>query len=309
MTRRATHPGRAVAEVVAAATLFGTTGTAAHFAPASASPGSIGAARVVIGGAGLLAVLPWLDGNRRRAIGLWRSPWGLTAGVMTAVYQLAFFAGVARAGVALGALVAIGSGPVLVGILSWIVLRERPRRAWWISTALCVVGLVLLTLDGASQPTVELLGVALAFLASCGYAVYTVAAKHMMNSGTPAVEAMASAFSLGAVLLLPVLLFTRPTWLAEPSGLAVALWLGLATTTLAYVLFGRGLRVLDAGPAATLVLAEPVVATLLGVLLLGETIGVMGWVGAGLVVIGLGLLGTTAVRHGPDAAIIEEMLP
>ena len=41
-------------------------------------------------------------------------------------------------------------------------------------------------------------------------------------------------------------------WLATPSGLAMALWLGLATTTLAYVLFGRGLRHLPAGPIRTM---------------------------------------------------------
>jgi DME family drug/metabolite transporter len=228
---------------------------------------------------------------------------------MTAVYQVAFFAAVARAGVALGALVAIGSGPILVGVLSWAWLRERPRKAWWLSTILCLCGLVLLTVSGAQQPAVDLVGVLLAFVAACGYAVYTVTAKRLMNSGTPAVEAMASAFSLGGLLLLPVLMFTQPSWLREPSGLAVALWLGLATTTLAYVLFGRGLQVLEAGPAATLVLAEPVVATLLGVLVLGEVLGVVGWIGAALVVVGLALQGLVSIRHGPSAAIIEDVLP
>ena len=73
-----------MAEVLGAATLFGTTGTAASFAPTAASSVSIGAARIVVGGAGLLACLPILGGSRRGALRLWRSPWGLTGGVMTA---------------------------------------------------------------------------------------------------------------------------------------------------------------------------------------------------------------------------------
>jgi hypothetical protein len=90
----------AVLEILGAAVLFGTTVTTASFAPPGATSISIGSARLVIGGAGLVVALPRLGGSRRRAIGRWRNPWGFTAGVMTALYQLASFAGVSWAGVA-----------------------------------------------------------------------------------------------------------------------------------------------------------------------------------------------------------------
>jgi len=136
--------------------------------------------------------------------------------------------------------------------------------------------------------------------AAVGYASYTVAAKQLMHKGAASSEAMAAAFGLGAVVLLPVLLVAGVGWLTTPAGLGVALWLGLATTTLAYVLFGRGLRLLPAGPVATLVLAEPLVATMLGVGLLGERLGPGGWIGALLVALGLGLQGLASVRSGSD---------
>ena len=302
---------RGIGEVLGAAVLFGTTGTAASFAPASATSVSIGSARLVIGGAGLMAALPGLGGSRGAAARLWRTPWGLLAGVMTAAYQLCFFAGVARAGVALATLVTIGSGPILVGALSWMVLRERPTPVWWLSTLICVVGLALLTWDGQERPGVDGTGLLLALGAGFGYAVYTVAAKRLMNGGTQPVEVMAAAFGLGALVLLPVLLTSGVGWMASISGAAVAVWLGLATTTVAYVLFGRGLRVLPAGPAATLVLAEPVVATLLGVLVLGERLGVGGWVGAAFVAAGLALLGLTSMRQGAARGpnVVEGALP
>lgn len=287
---------RGVGAVLTAAVLFGTTGTTASFAPAAASAVSIGAARLVVGGITLLVALPWLGGSRRRALGLWRTPWGALAGLMTAVYQLAFFAAVASAGVALGTLVTIGSGPVLVGLLSWLVLRERPVASWWACTAIAVAGLALLTIDGTERPGVEPTGLLLALASALGYATYTVAAKRLMNAGVGSEDVMASAFGLGAIVLLPVLAVSGMAWLASASGIAVAGWLGIATIAIAYVLFGRGLRVLPAGPAATLVLAEPLVATLLGVGLLGEQLGAVGWLGAALVAVGLAFQGLMAAR-------------
>ena len=107
---------------------------------------------------------------------------------------------------------------------------------------------------------------------------------------------------LGGLVRLPLLLTQRLAWLATPSGLVMALWLGLATTTLAYVLFGRGLRHLPAGPVTTLVLAEPVVATLLGVVVLGDSLAPLGWVGASLVLAGLALQGVVSARRGGRVA-------
>ena len=292
--------GRAVLAVLAAATLFGTTGTAQALGPPGTTPLGVGAARIAVGGAGLIAVLPALGGHRRDALALWSSRWGLLAGVMTALYQVCFFGGVSRAGVALGTLVTIGSGPVFTGFLSWLLLRERPRGSWVVATSVCVVGLALLIGSGATRPDVDPVGLLLAIASGFGYAVYTVAAKRLMNEGHRSDEVMAGAFSLGGLLLLPVLVTQPLAWLTTPRGLAMALWLGLATTTLAYVMFGRGLRHLPAGPVTTLVLAEPVVATVLGVVVLGEQLAPLGWVGAALVLAGLALQGVTSARDRAD---------
>lgn len=284
-------------QVLAAAVLFGTTGTAQALGPAGTTPLGVGAVRLVIGGAGLVAVLPRVGGDRRKSLRLLRTGWGLLAGVMTACYQVFFFAGVARAGVAVGTLVTIGSGPVFSGLLSWLLLRERPGRAFVLATALAVLGLGLLTLDGADGSAVDTAGVALALSSGVAYALYTVAAKRLLTDGHHSADVMTAAFGLGAVVLLPVLLTQPLAWLGTPDGVAMALWLGLATTTLAYVLFGRGLVHLTVGPVTTLVLAEPVVATLLGVVVLGEQLGPGGWVGCALVVLGLLVQGTDSGRR------------
>jgi len=130
-------------------------------------------------------------------------------------------------------------------------------------------------------------GAGLALLAGLSYAAYTVLAKQQLDAGHGPSTVMAAAFGLGGLLLVPVLLTQPLGWVAGLSGLALALYLGLVTTTLAYLLFVRGLAVLPAGPVTTLVLAEPVVATALGVAVLGERLAVVGGLGAGLILVWL----------------------
>ena len=78
--------------------------------------------------------------------------------------------------------------------------------------------------------------------------------------------------------------------MASRSGAAVALHLGLVTTTLAYILFGYGLSRTPVSAAATLTLAEPATAALLGVLVLGERPGPAALAGLALVLAGLVVL-------------------
>ncbi len=305
VAQRSGRGNRAVLEIVCAAALFGTTGTAAALGPDSASAVSVGAVRLIVGGLGLVAILSILGVSRAATFALLRRPIVLLAGLATAVYQVAFFAGVARAGVGLGAVVAIGSGPVLVGLLSWIALRERPTRLWVIATSVCLVGLGCIVLGAGSNTAGTggevLIGLGLVLIASFGYAAYTVIARGLIVSGADSTSVMAAAFGLGAVVLVPVAAATSLAWIGSWSGIAMALWLGLVATTLAYVLFGRALRVLPAPTVATLVLAEPVVATLLGVVVLGERPTGLQWLGMGLVAVSLVVVGARTGSGGRTA--------
>ncbi|MCY7364686.1 MAG: EamA family transporter [Frankiaceae bacterium] len=295
--------GIPVGAVLLAAALFGTTGTAQALGPSATTPLGVGAVRLLVGGLALLALLPLVGGRWSEVLALWRTPTGLLAGVCTGLYQVCFFAGVERAGVAVGTLVAIGSGPVLTGLLAVWLLRERPGRTWLAATGLCVAGLALLVLGGGASGGADLLGVLLALGAGLAYAAYTVLAKRQLDDGHGPAVVMAAAFGLGGLLSVPVLLAQPLGWLATGEGLALAAYLGLVTTTLAYLLFVRGLAVLPAGPVTTLVLAEPVVATALGVVVLDERLAAVGGLGAGLVLVGLLVQGRGASRAAREDAV------
>ncbi len=272
--------------VVLAAMLWGTTGTAQALAPAGASPASIGAVRLVIGGLGLLAVA-WSRGVLP-ARTTWHRKDTLLAALSVAAYQPLFFSGVSRTGVALGTIVGIGSAPVLAGAAAFVVRGERPGSRWGMATVLAVTGCSLLLASG-SAIAIDPLGVMLALGAGGAYALYTTFSKNLLESHPPD-AVMAMIFSLGALGLTPLLFSNGLGWLGSVRGMAVALHLGLLATTLSYLFFARGLRRVPVASAVTLSLAEPLTAGFLGLVLLGERLTLPAWLGVGLLLAGLVLL-------------------
>jgi DME family drug/metabolite transporter len=292
-----------VLAVLAAAALFGTAGTAQALGPDDTSPLGVGTVRLLIGGAALFAALPWFGHGRREVLGLLRRPEVLVAAGGTAAYQFCFFAGVDRAGVALGTLVTVGSAPVAAGLLG-VLAGHRLTVAWGAATAICLTGLVLLSAEGLDGG--DPWGVVLALAAGAAISAYTVAVKRILDRGASAAPVMAASFLLAGALLLPVLPTQPIAWLVSPGGVALAVYLGLATMTLANTLYGMGLRGLAPGPATTLVLAEPVVATVLGVVVLDEVLRGPAVAGVLLVLAGLVLQGLSLARGRdprPDRAL------
>jgi DME family drug/metabolite transporter len=111
-----------------------------------------------------------------------------------------------------------------------------------------------------------------------------------MDQGATPEALMASVFSIGAAVLMPLLAAVPTAELFTTGGLALALYLGALPTAVAYTLFARGLRRIGAGETATLTLGEPVTAAALGFIVLGERPGAAAVAGAALVLAGLVLL-------------------
>jgi drug/metabolite transporter, DME family len=287
-------------QVLLAALCFATTGTAQALGPGGIDPAGVGAARIVVGGALLVAFARL---TRKGAGRPWAKGTVCAAAAAVAAYQLAFFAAVADTGVAIGTIVALGSAPTLAGALEWAVDGRRPSARWAGATALACAGVALLALAGGSGAGVSVPGVALAITAGGAYAVYTLAAKRLLAAGHEPEPVMAAAFGLGAILLVPLLLATGPGWLARPGGIALALFLGVVPTAVAYVLFARGLRHIQVSEAATLTLAEPLTAALLGVVVLGERLTGAGALGAALILAGLLALGLRRPSPTPTPTV------
>lgn len=309
---------RAVVFVLIASALFGTTGTAQHFGAAGVDVVSLGAARIVVGGTALAVVALALRRRGRATPAIETTAASrrtqvlavLLGGIGVIAYQPTFFLGTERNGIAIGTLVALGSAPLFTGAVSWALTRRFPGARWAVATATALMGLALL--GGGAGPTeagMDPVGLAGSLGAGLSYAIYTLASKRLLDAGWAGSSAMGAVFGTAAVFGIVVLLGTDMSWLATGPGAAATAWLGLATVLLAYLFFAAGLTGLSAPTVSTLTLAEPLTATLLGVLIVGERLEASSVAGLVALAVGIAILAIPARRerreHGSRVASAE----
>ena len=279
---------KGVLAVVVASFLWGTTGTAAQYAP-TISPFAIGAFGMGVGGV-LLCLTAWKTLRNDSAV-LRANPLVVIAGsCCVALYPLAFYASMRLSGVAIGTVVSIASAPLFAAVFEYLFGKKKVSFKWVVSFVLGAVGIVLLS-TGKSSSVVMLpeteykqhAGIALGLVAGVTYAGYSWAAKQLINAGGHSKSAMASLFGCAALLLLPSLYFTGERLFATPINTSVTLYMAIVPMFFGYVLFGFGLRFIEVSQATLITLIEPVVATLFAIFLIGETFSALGWLGMAMV--------------------------
>lgn len=277
-----------VIAILFAAVVWGTTGTAATFAP-GVSAAAIGAAAMGLGGIGQAL---WAGrGIRNQRARLWEQRCLLVIGALAvAVYPLAFYGAMRLAGVTVGTVITIGSAPLLSALIEYVLDGRRLTLRWALGAAVGLIGMGLICLaEGAAHGQVvggpsAPLGVLLGLIGGLTYALYSWSARRMMLQGTGSKIAMGATFGLGGLLLMPVLLVSGGAFLASWSNAAVGLYMAAVPMFLGYIAFGYGLARVEASTATVITLFEPVVAAVLAVLIVGERLPPLGWIGVALVI-------------------------
>lgn len=306
--------------VVAASILWGTTGTAATFAP-EVSPLAIGAAAMGVGGLLQAAYAGRAIAVHRHRL---RGQWRLVAlgAAAVAVYPLAFYSSMRLSGVAVGTVVSIGSAPVAAALIERFADRKPLTGRWTAGALLGISGAVLLSLSGHAPEGFPVTsgdpfgqwrttaGITLGLLAGGTYALYSWAAHRLIGGGISSRAAMGAVFGVGGLLLMPVLAFTGGPLLDSWTNFSVGAYMAVVPMFAGYVLFGWGLARTGASTATSISLLETVVAAVLAVLVVGERLPAAGWLGAAVVLGSLFLLtpgregaaGPPATGHGPPGS-------
>jgi drug/metabolite transporter, DME family len=182
------------------------------------------------------------------------------------------------------------SSPAFVSLLAWFFLRETLGVLRVLALALTFGG-IFLVVGGYDPAAMEVgpLVLATGLLSGLTYGLYSIFGKPVAGRLDSAVI-LSYALGFGTVLLVIFALPTFHTLVGLSAGsYALLFMLAVVHTSLAFVLYTVGLKLLDAGQAAIVATVEPVVAGAIGVVLLGETLTTPKVLGALLVLTGAAL--------------------
>ncbi|MCQ4121305.1 EamA family transporter [Rhodococcus tibetensis] len=220
---------------------------------------------------GLLVRPRWRRWTRPQQQGI------LALGIALAVMNSAFYEALAR--LPLGTTVTIEFlGPLTLAA----VLSRRIRDGVWVLAALA--GVLLLGLrDTADAEALDAVGVAFALTAGAAWAGYIIAGSHLAAT-VPSADGLAGASIVAAVLTLPLGAISGGTALFDPLILAVGAAVALLSSVIPYTLELRALQVMSKKVFAVLIALEPAAATLAGVVVLGQVLGLQALAAIALVV-------------------------
>lgn len=282
---------RSIGLILAAAVLFGTTGTVLANGPVNVDAVTAGVVRLLVGGLGLV-ILSW---RYLREVAS-HTKIAFFGAIGVGSYQLCFFYSTRHAGVAVATVITIGSSPLFARIIGALRRRPAPHRLWYVAALILIAGLILLSVSPNSGDSIEIIGVLAALVAGLSYAAYTESAAILIGRELNSTAVMAVLFFGAGVVTSPFLFFRPVAWISTSRGVVMIAFLGLVTLTLAYVAFGKGLQKLVPTTVVMLTLLEPVVATMLAYLVLHENVSGQSWLGMSLVLVGLPIVAISVQR-------------
>lgn len=184
------------------------------------------------------------------------------------------------------------STPAFMVIFAWLILKERMSLRQGLSILLATVGVILIIGVSALEFSGQLGGILL-LTAAVTWALMSVLVKRVPTDYSQIVV-ITYAILVSIIMLTP---FVIPrlheldvSQMAHPTIWGGILYLGIVSTAGGFLLWNRGLQLLNVSGGGLFFFFQPLVGTLLGWLLLGETIGVMFWIGAVLILYGAPLV-------------------
>lgn len=285
MSNHSPAAGRSLLYLVIAGAAWGTAGAAASllFLASDLGPLALSFWRCAGGLVVLLGVLAVRRGRpgrgrpgrgRARTSAVPQSAGSLiVTGLLFTVFQAAYFAAVRETGLAVGTVVTLGAGPVLIALGARHWMGERLGRGGVIAVLGALAGLAVLVL-GSGGAEVRPLGVGWALLSAAGYAGMTLRARLLGRRGAGGDPLVTTAWSVavGAVCLLPLAAAEGllPHTFEPGRVLWLLLYVATVPTALAYALYFTGAAAVRAATVSVIMLIEPVSAAAIAVLVLGE---------------------------------------
>ncbi|AIQ12521.1 DMT family transporter [Paenibacillus durus] len=181
------------------------------------------------------------------------------------------------------------STPAFMVIFARLLLKERLTVKKGLSVCLATIGVLLIVGADHVDVSSKLGGIAL-LIAALTWALMSVLVKRVPGDYS---QIVVTAYSIlvALIVLTPFVLgrlhAINIAQLTHPAIWGGVLYLGIVSTAGGFLLWNRGLQMLNASSGGLFFFFQPVVGTLLGWLILGENIGVTFWIGSVLILSGV----------------------
>ena len=273
--------------ILMGAVLWGLLGPISKFAfQAGLGPLEVAFWRGAIGGL-LFALHGLLSGSFRVERRYWLSMIGF------GIFGVALLEGsnllAVRDGGAAFASILLYSATCWVALFSHFIFGEKISRKKWIAIFITLSGVTGVALGGGEHSLhFSVMAVTWGILSGLSYALFYIYGKFFFRTHSPQTLYM-YAFPIGSLALSP---FVDRHVLLSQSGTAwgTLLFLGVASTYLAYLFYSWGLKRMEPTRASILASFEPVVATFSSWVIWGEKLAPFGYFSAILVFIGISLM-------------------
>lgn len=179
------------------------------------------------------------------------------------------------------AAVLLYTAPAIVMVLSRILFKEKLTPVKLIALAVTFLGCVLVTGVIGSDTHLSVSGILIGLGAGLGYALYSIFSRYALERGYHSFTISFYTFLIASLGVIPFVPMGRTFQICTKDGgmFGFTLIFGLVSTVLPYILYTIGLTVVENGKASIIASIEPVVATVLGVVLFHERLtwnGILG---------------------------------
>lgn len=188
------------------------------------------------------------------------------------------------------AAVLLYTAPAFVMLMSALLFKERLTAVKLVSVILTVVGCVLVSGAFGADTQLSPVGILFGLGAGFGYALYSIFGRYGIDKYHTLTVTFYT-FVFAAIASLPFFVadgISQITFNAKST-----LWMlavGIFTSALPYLLYTEGLKRVEAGRASVIATIEPVVASVIGVLMFGESMGIYKLCGIALVLFAVFLI-------------------
>lgn len=196
------------------------------------------------------------------------------------------------------AVILLYTAPAMVVLFSRILFKEKLTKRKIVAVFGTLLGCIFITGVGSNGTgDITMLGLMTGLGSGLGYALYSIFGKIALEKYSPFTITFYT-FLMATIFLFPLTsLWEKAYLLFQLRTILWAIGLGLLPTVIAYFFYTKGLEKIESSKAAIIATVEPIVATLLGVVLYQEGMGLLQMIGTGLIFSSVIIVNLTKKRN------------